>query len=557
MSSGSLRINSYNAFPKSPTVKLNPEVDNWVDEETVTIQGATQTKAVTLRRWWYHKNESWAQSEKALWQSYGFADGGASLGWSNGTRYAQVTTVDSIITTAIMYMRQKRIDVSIQNLEPNSDNIVATFNSSPVDLSPIQTQYQGSTVGTLKADASGNAYGYFMVPANTLCGTVEVKAYASNTPSLSGSANYTANGNKVTTTKKVWTQKITVIATDPLAQSFQFDNDQFLTGIGLYFLDKDLTEPVIIQVRNMVNGFPGTTIYAEKVVNANVVKTSTTASQETKIVFDDPVYCNSGEQYCITILSNSDIDSLWVAETTKTDINTNTLISKNPYMNGMLFSSSNAMTWTAHQSQDLKFNLYGAKFETSGQINFNEVTNVDYDRLMVMSEESIPTGCTIQWQYSTNDNDWLPIETYDDRELSEIAESIKLRCSMTGSTTTSPAIALDSLILCGFSNEQKGVYVSKNVNIANGFNNVKVVVDMNLPTGTNAIVSFATDVNGTEWQSLTNTSTEQISSTFKTYTFEKQLDETAHDYRVKLELTTVNKINRPRVQNLRSIMKTV
>ena len=498
-----------------------------------------------------------AQSEKALWQSYGFADGGASLGWSNGTRYAQVTTVDSIITTAIMYMRQKRIDVSIQNLEPNSDNIVATFNSSPVDLSPIQTQYQGSTVGTLKADASGNAYGYFMVPANTLCGTVEVKAYASNTPSLSGSANYTANGNKVTTTKKVWTQKITVIATDPLAQSFQFDNDQFLTGIGLYFLDKDLTEPVIIQVRNMVNGFPGTTIYAEKVVNANVVKTSTTASQETKIVFDDPVYCNSGEQYCITILSNSDIDSLWVAETTKTDINTNTLISKNPYMNGMLFSSSNAMTWTAHQSQDLKFNLYGAKFETSGQINFNEVTNVDYDRLMVMSEESIPTGCTIQWQYSTNDNDWLPIETYDDRELSEIAESIKLRCSMTGSTTTSPAIALDSLILCGFSNEQKGVYVSKNVNIANGFNNVKVVVDMNLPTGTNAIVSFATDVNGTEWQSLTNTSTEQISSTFKTYTFEKQLDETAHDYRVKLELTTVNKINRPRVQNLRSIMKTV
>ena len=176
---------------------------------------------------------------------------------------------------------------------------------------------------------------------------------------------------------------------------------------------------------------------------------------------------------------------------------------------------------------------------------------------MVMSDESIPTGCGISWQYSINGDDWMPIETYDDRELSEIGESVKVRCLITANSTTSPAIALDSLILCGFSNENEGIYISKNVNVAAGFNNVKVVVDMNLPTGTNAVVSFATDTNGTNWQPLSNTSTVQKSVNYKTFTFEKTLEEKAYNYRVKIDLTTVNKINRPRVQNLRSIMKTV
>ena len=307
----------------------------------------------------------------------------------------------------------------------------------------------------------------------------------------------------------------------------------------------------------MVNGYPGNIVYAEKVIDPAAVRTSLTASEETKITFDDPAYCNANEQYCFTVLSNSDVDSVWIAETTKPDINTRVQISKNPYLNGTMFSSSNAMTWTAHQSQDMKFNIYGAKFETSGQIVFQAINDINFDRLMVMSDESIPTGCAISWQYSVNDGTWLPIETYDDRDLSEIAEKVQVRCALTANTTTSPAIASDSLILCGFANQAEGVYVSKNVTVTNGFNNVKIVVDMYLPTGSNAVVSFATDVGGNTWQSLDNTNVEQRSDQFKTYTFEKSLTEKAYNYRVKIALTTVNQINRPRVQNLKNIMKTI
>lgn len=553
---GSIRVNSYNAFPKRPSLKLSPQVDNWVETDTMTIQGSNTTRTVTLRRWWYHKNASWAASEKALWQSYGFADGGESLAWANGVRSVAKTAVQSVTNTAIMYMRQHSVNVTIANLEPNADNIVVTFNGKQVVVSPNESKYQGTNTGTLKSDVKGNAVGHFTVPANTLCGTVEVKAYAVNTPSLSGSANYTSNGNKQTTVKKVWTETVTVRASDPLAQSFQFEMDQYLTGVGIYFLDKDAAEPITIQVRNMVNGYPGTTVYAEKVVQPSDCKTSSKGTAETKVVFDDPVYCNANEQYCFTVLSNSDLDSVWIAETTKPDINTGAQVSKNPYLNGTLFSSSNALTWTAHQSADMKFNIYGAKFETTGSVIFNKIENASYDRLMIMSDESIPVGCSIKWQYRINSGDWMPIETYDDRDLSEIAEEVDVKVDIEANSTTSPAIALDSLILCGFENQNEGIYISKNVAVDEGFNKVKVVADMYLPTGSNAVVSFATDINGTTWQALENTGSVQKSALFKTFTFEKTLSGTAKNYRVKIDLTTVDKTNRPRVQNLRSIMKT-
>ena len=73
----------------------------------------------------------------------------------------------------------------------------------------------------------------------------------------------------------------------------------------------------------------------------------------------------------------------------------------------------------------MKFNLYGAKFETSGHAIFKLIDSVSLDRLMITSEESIPTGCSINWKYSINGDDYNPIETYDDRELEEIANSFE------------------------------------------------------------------------------------------------------------------------------------
>lgn len=557
LATGSLRVNSYNAFPKLPDVKLNPSTDNWVDTSTITIQGTNTSRTVTLRRWWYHKNESWAAEEKALWQSYGYADGGSSLGWNNGLVETTRSIVTSVIDTAITYMRQIKVTVTGSNFAANQDNIVCTFDGKQVSLTPTKTSYKGTASGSLKADSQGVTSGYFTVPANTPCGTKAVNLYASNLPTYVGTTNYTAQGTSRVTTKKVWKETVTLQASDPLAQSFQFETDQFLTGVGVYFKDKDTTEPITVQVRNMVNGYPGTTVYASKVIQPGSINYNESALSETKINFDDPVYCEAGIQYCFTILSNSDHDSVWIAETSEKDISSSTQVTKNPYLNGNLFSSSNALTWTAHQSADMKFNLYGAKFNTSANIVFDKIEDINYDRIMVMAEQSIPSGCSVQWKYAINDGSWLPIEIYDDRDMDEVVQNIKLKVEITANTYTSPAIALDSLILVGFENEDRGVYVSRNVAVTDGYNHVKVVIDLHKPTYTNIEVYYATDTSGTTWNSLKSTNVEQKSADYDTYTFEADLGATAKNYRCKVVLTTTDKTSRPTAMNLRSIMKTL
>lgn len=553
-----MRVNAYNAFPKNPVPKLVPESDNWVDEKTVTVQGQTQVKTVTLRRWWYHLTASWAQEEKALWMSYGFADGGESLGWGSGTATTQKTVVTSILDNAILYMRQRRVDVSVACLEPNVDNIEGVFDGRVVPLTASDSRYGGSVPGTLKADVNGNTYGYFTIPEGTMCGTREFRVYAQSTPALVGTAKYSAEGRERVTTKTVFTEKVTANPTDPVAQSFQFPSDMYITGVGLYFKDKDAREPITVQLRNMVNGYPGTTIYAEKVVPGSEVRTGTIANQETVVTFDDPAYLTGGMQYCVTVLSDSDLDSLWIAETSKQDVSTGANVAKNPYLAGMLFSSSNAITWTAHQGSDLKFNLYGAKFGGDGEIIFEEVDGLDASSILIMSEEAIPAGCAVEWQFSTNSSgDWLPIMAYSERSLEERAEKVRLKAILRANGYTSPAIAMDSLILISIENSTQGVYVSKNVGVSDGFNTIKVVADIEMPASTNVELYYATDTNGNNWTGLTSTHTEQKSQTLTTYTFEKSLGASESDYRVKLVLTTTDPLAVPKVRNLRSILKTV
>lgn len=561
IATGTIRVNSYNAFPKTPTISLNPAVDNWIDERTVTIQGGGTTGYITLRRWWYHKNESWAASEKAKWQALGWADGGASLGWADGQVKTQTTVVNSVVMQAITYMRQRTVTITGYNFAKNADNITATFNGVPVSLSPTTVAYRGTTNGTLKADADGTTKGTFTVPANTPCGTREVVMYALNTPSLNGRANYTANGNTRTTTQTVYTKTTIIRSSDPIAQSFQLDMDQTITGIGIYFKDKDLNEEITVQLRDMVNGYPGTTCYAEKVVLPSDIRYSQSGTAETKVLFDNPVVCEKDVQYCFTILSNSDVDSLFIAETNAKNLANNQVVTKNVYLNGMMFSSSNAMTWTAHQNADLKFNIYGARFATNGSVIFREIENLSIDRLMICSEEDIPNGCTIQWSYALNDDltngNWNPIESFVERELNEIGQNVTVKCELTATPFVSPALALDCLQLAGFKNQQTGTYVSRNVTVSNGFNQIKIVADLCIPSGCGIDVFYATDQTGTTWTQMTSSSNVRKSVDYVTHTFIADLDSSATYFRVKLVLRNNGSINRPSVQNLKSILKTV
>jgi hypothetical protein len=152
---------------------------------------------------------------------------------------------------------------------------------------------------------------------------------------------------------------------DPLAQSFVIDDigGIFVTSLDIFFATKSTTIPVRAEIRNMINGYPGTVIlpFAQKYLNPSSVNTSADASVATTFTFDSPVYLQEGTEYCIVLYSDSNDYQIYVARLGDTVIGSDRTVSKQP-ATGVLFKSANNRTWSPEQMEDIKFNLKKAVF---------------------------------------------------------------------------------------------------------------------------------------------------------------------------------------------------
>ena len=177
---------------------------------------------------------------------------------------------------------------------------------------------------------------------------------------------------------------------DPLAQSFlvQQDGGAFLTKVDIYFATKDANIPVQLQIREMVNGYPGKNIlpFSRVFKQPNEINLSSTnvtldaggisgsypaPDTATTFTFPSPVYVEDGKEYCICLVSDSNNYRAWISQLGEVNIGTGRFISEQPYA-GVLFKSQNASTWTADQTQDLMFKIYRAEFttDTYGEVEF-------------------------------------------------------------------------------------------------------------------------------------------------------------------------------------------
>jgi hypothetical protein len=173
---------------------------------------------------------------------------------------------------------------------------------------------------------------------------------------------------------------------DPLAQTFLIDNKGgcFLSKVDIFFASKDTAIPVTMEIRECVNGYPGkrvlpfsrVTLKPEQVsISTNNVDLDgvTTPSYDTptSFRFPTPVYVQDGGEYAIVLISDSNNYKVWISQLGDIVPGTSRTISEQPYL-GSLFKSQNASTWTTDQTQDLKFAIYKAKFDTSavGTVQF-------------------------------------------------------------------------------------------------------------------------------------------------------------------------------------------
>lgn len=197
---------------------------------------------------------------------------------------------------------------------------------------------------------------------------------------------------------------------DPLAQTFLIDvkGGCFLSKVDVFFATRDIKIPVLLELREVVNGYPGkrvlpfsrVTLKPED-VNAPVAGEIIDTTKFNTVVLDDvtvakwdkpttftfpsPVYVEENTEYCLVLASDSNNYKVWISQVGDLMTGTSRTISEQPYL-GSLFKSQNASTWTADQSQDLKFSIYRANFRT------DVLSNVEYinDALPLQTLDSDP-----------------------------------------------------------------------------------------------------------------------------------------------------------------------
>lgn len=554
------RINPYTAFPNTPSAKIYPQVDNWVETNSIILRedGGTEVsydsirkdngKSGSLKRWYAWSSDTTSSTEES-------------------TRQTTSTTVD-VTESAIEYMRPIEITVTGTRFLPKQDGIKVLFNDIEVEAKPESDTYKG-TDGKLMADSNGVVKATFTIPEKVRCGTVSVDIFAEEFPKLRGKTPFTANGTletttttHTTTTHKTYT---TVYTTnwyqqyvDPVAQTFSVAKDQMLNSIGLYFASKDKDHDLRIQIRKCENGYPGQEALTEKIINYDDINVSEDGTAQTKVVFDNPVYLKAKEQYAITVLSNSSTASIYVQELGKRDLASQKLVLENPYIPGLMFESSNAIAWSAKQNFNIKFDLYISDYAKESYVYFNSVRGIEYDSIRLLADTSVPLDCNLEWSYSTDDSKtWLPIAVDNQIDLLKKVDNVTIRAKMTTKGNISPAIALDSLLLAGSLDDSKSSYISRNIVTDVKYSNVKVVVDVYAPSGTGVVFYYATDRDGDTWKKLSQKGEGKVKKVggYIEYTYEATESSPQNNFRIKVDLSSNSAAVRPRVRRLKCIMK--
>lgn len=570
-----MNVNPYNVFNRQGILTVDPSADNWIEEKNITIT-QQETSTMTVKRWWAHKGESWVSQEQYKTKDIQLDKG---QGWGGKThafdrKHGRTGTIMSsggqeTIENMIEFIRQRDVNISASNLLPNANNLRLTFDGVTVPVTPAEGYQKGSNTGTVRSDANGTFKGKFTIPAGIRTGVREVTLQ--NNDNLA-STTYTAQGTLKTTKDIIIRTRVTINLYDPLAQSFQFTENKVVSSFGLYFASKDANTNVIVQVRGISEGGqPNKTVYAERVLTPADVKISEDGSVATKVTFDDPLMVEAGKEYCVVIITDSNKYTMWVATMGQPRFDKpSETVNSNPYLQGVLYSSSNASAWTPHQSSDLKFDVYTAIFNKTAVLEFDTMTKVNADGVILMATYLTPqnTGCTWEMKMvleseatsvTIADKPWRPIANYVDMDVNQVAREVKLKATFDSNRYMSPLLSLDDIMFAGFLTKLRASYVARNIDMAEApFNNVKMTFNQYTPGSSKVTPRFSTD-GGTKWQTFTKPpTTKSAGEEYTTVVYEQEVAigiDTKDQLKVRLDLESPSSFIRPRCAKLMVLAK--
>jgi hypothetical protein len=304
---------------------------------------------------------------------------------------------------------------------------------------------------------------------------------------------------------------------------------------------------VLVQIRETTVGFPNQNVVAQSDIYPDDINVNGT---HTRITFT-PVYLEANVEYAIVILTDDPETAVAIAELGKFDSIHNTYITKQAYQIGVLLSSSNASTWTAHQDLDLAFRLLACRFtETEHQINLGTIlTNENTDLLTLANVERVSSDTDIEFVFTDSLGKMNTLAEAMPVALKEkIDGDVSVKAKLKGTTTQSPVIFQGVQIILG-TIDPTADYVTRAIPAGT---NVKVTIKYESLTPGNSTVKAYVQNPDTTWTLVSLHSGAPVGDNWeeRTHIIENFNGATT---RVKI-VVEGNVLYRPKVRSLRAFV---
>jgi hypothetical protein len=205
-----------------------------------------------------------------------------------------------------------------------------------------------------------------------------------------GAATYTGRGTitleerrRITTVFERW---------DPVYQSFTPSEGLHLGGWRFRFSaigNRD--EPVVVQLRDAIQGQPGRSVFAEAVIDMHAA----TTEADTMALFPTLPWCDVDVERTVVWLTNDPDHAISVAELGKFDQYLQRWVTQQPYQVGVFGSSSNNRAWTTHHELDAYFAAMKAKFtEASRTVTLGTIAAANVTDILALAGVEIPSTAT-------------------------------------------------------------------------------------------------------------------------------------------------------------------
>ncbi len=418
---------------------------------------------------------------------------------------------------------------------------------------------------TLVADSNGEVTGKFTVPANVSAGSKLAEFIGAG--GSHGRAVFFGQGlmqkntfQELITTTRFLTSASSVSGggisiadgathgpTDPLAQTFSVNEQMHIGGVDLFVVAKGST-PIAVQIRETQVGFPTSSVLVE----AQRIPSAIAINAWNRWAFSQPIVLQPQTEYAIVVLCNDAVGAIATAELGKFDTANDKWVTSQPYQVGVLLSSSNASTWTAHQDKDMTFRLLACEYtQTERTISLGNCAVVGATDLIVLAPVLQPaSGADSEITLTFPSGDTI---TASDRQVVRLAAavtgnigmSIKLRATDNLSASILPGAQLIQGVV-----DLSAEYVSRAIDADATGVTVKVIYDAVIPSGAGVTVQVSGVDIGDTWLSTTQVG---VAKALGDSLFEYQYSRAAvTEARVRVKLILTGTVAaRPIVSNLR------